>query len=1181
MAEFLNEVTTLSRNLSIFLFFSFNIFFYFNFLDLYLIKMFFKSFLLNKIVKSVGNNSRYNMILFLFALLVVFSSLSHSLSADIYLIGKVNLPADCRTVVAYHTLQLHQEDSKITGTITINPWFCRIQSFCNLIKCTQACLFQCNPSDSELDSILKQKFEMLTGSVTGTINGNVITMTADTDEGEFNIIVTISLDNTTGKISYSGQINSKVTCEPGVYVSGGISGEGIRREKPSVPVQQLNKSAMFISGNINLPVGCRYLVSHYTLTLSEENSNLVGTLNAETWHCRANSNKICSLGKCDDHDHCIPICDDSDESVRDSVLKTETVNLNPELTGKIINNVVTLTGTSLVDGEMEQIKVTGTISTDSNGKLTFSGYFDTPFTCEPGVVVKGSMTGTGIKNENVKPITAKLGDKCNDQIKCSEGICYEGICVPEPKCAISTTQCGGSCCLPTQSCDTSIGKCVPLFCNELLTQCGYSCTNTSFDVFNCGSCGNACGEGQKCADGRCVPINVSYVKCSGNATGTDMGNWNVQCFSGQCMIADSSFNYSGTYTGRFESSQDRGTVEITINPDGSAKLNANSEVYGDRIEASGSLSGSFLSMTGTYIQDGETISVFVSGECTPPCPKGYVQVGASCISLNGRDNCGIIGNQCKSNEICSNGKCVSCGIEETVCNNECVNLKDDSNNCGQCAKKCDFGKFCSNGTCIPSSSCVLDSIQYLQCGKECCAFTQWCDTTIMKCIPSLTKENESQCGSSTVDLSSDPNNCGVCFNKCNADEVCDNGKCVIPEICGNRICGVNESCSTCPEDCGSCIETGCNEKYPDLCEDKCVNLINDSLNCGVCGASCANDQFCNGGICIGGLGSKCNDTDNCAYGYCINNICQLKNCKSDSDCGSSEYCNQNLGVCDGGCRTEPDNCVNLTGQGVCNSSSRECIKFSCPAETVLINQECYSLTEKECNQSSDCGSGICYNNKCVSEEQPAQSNVESVKIGRSSFGESRSSPQLFLEKKRQVASDSLYSLFGISKTKLLAYDKCLRGSLCSSSDDCCGAPCLGSRCACSNSICTTTADCCSGYCENGRCASAPTTSLFFMDSLSGGVSSQIGCSGLIDECSPIEGTCVSLCNGLTMLLLLVSAGFGVYTWLHYKHPVAGLVGGSMPVIIGLATYPFVGIVIGIIMFALLASRSMERIERVI
>jgi uncharacterized membrane protein len=94
-------------------------------------------------------------------------------------------------------------------------------------------------------------------------------------------------------------------------------------------------------------------------------------------------------------------------------------------------------------------------------------------------------------------------------------------------------------------------------------------------------------------------------------------------------------------------------------------------------------------------------------------------------------------------------------------------------------------------------------------------------------------------------------------------------------------------------------------------------------------------------------------------------------------------------------------------------------------------------------------------------------------------------------------------------------------------------------------------------------------SLFLAEALRRDVTSQFGCTGLIEECDPSENQCISICNGLTSVLALVSLGFGGFVWRSYNHPVFGLLAAFMPVFIGMLTYPFVGIVIGVVMLGLL------------
>ncbi|MCX8202258.1 MAG: hypothetical protein N3G74_00380 [Candidatus Micrarchaeota archaeon] len=996
------------------------------------------------------------LIIFLMTLLsanLVFAA------AEIYLNGKINLPINCSRVLDYR-IYLQEEGSKLAGTIEMEAHSCWTEYVCMKCNCNwkggSSCIQECDDSDERVrDSLIRSDYEILTGSVTGSLNGNavdlIITTNIDGRSVQFSLKGTMTYD-ASGKTSFSGYLDSSITCEPGVYVKGSVTGEGLRREKK--PVQSDANSTIFLAGKLNLPSGCRYIASFYTLTLTQIGSNISGSIDSKTWHCRIDG--FCNVAcKCRfiSSDRCINTCQD-DRSLSNLLIRTKVESVSGNVVGTIKNNVID----AVANTQYGELRIGGVLQQESEGRISFSGNLDSSITCEPGVYVKGRMTGEGLRNELTKRKIG-IGDNCSDEIKCDEGKCVNGVCRPEPKCLTGATACGSSCCMPSQTCNGS--SCLPVFCKGGLTQCGLTCVNTSKDRFNCGSCGVTCKPDEYCSNGKCI-------------------------------------SYSGL-----------GGID--------------------------------------------------------------------------RNNCGQAGIKCNDNQICANGSCIECQNNLTRCGNSCVNLNSDPSNCGQCGESCSANQFCSNGKCISASQCVLNSIQYAQCGKNCCDLTQWCDTETMTCLPMLPisppGDMPAQCGPFVVDLSSDRQNCGMCFNACASDQKCTNGICTLVETCGNGRCGANETCSNCPSDCGSCIETGCLGEYPTLCGNICVNTANDSQNCGSCGAKCQPTQICLNGKCIGALNSECRVDADCLYGYCVNSTCRLRNCLSDSECGRDEYCSMNLGVCDGGCRTSPDNCNLLLGSpGRCDPQTRECIGLTCPYGTVLINNSCFQITIEACNQSEQCQSGICLNNRCISTDNPIAPVESATKIGKPSFGSgaaAKSSPKLFAIEENQAASEFLYSLLGTSKSKLLAYDSCLRGSICSTSDDCCGAPCLGSRCACSNSVCTTTADCCSGYCENGKCSSAPYQKLSLFSSLT---SQNLGCAGLIEECSPGEKTCISLCNGISLLLVLVAGSFGAFTWTRFKHPVAGLVAAFVPIVIGLAFYPFVGIVSGIILFSLLVYKDTGSIE---
>ncbi|MGM0595670.1 MAG: hypothetical protein ACQES9_01395 [Myxococcota bacterium] len=129
---------------------------------------------------------------------------------------------------------------------------------------------------------------------------------------------------------------------------------------------------------------------------------------------------------------------------------------------------------------------------------------------------------------------------------------------------------------------------------------------------------------------------------------------------------------------------------------------------------------------------------------------------------------------------------------------------------------------------------------------------------------------EKFCNGKCTDLSTDPDNCGSCNNKCGFDEFCQLGECI--KDCGDLI-NCDNTCvdiDTDTEHCGSCNNScpnpnnilvecdegechyQCKTNYADCNQDLdltdsdgCeVNLVNDDEHCGYCGLDCGNFAKC-------------------------------------------------------------------------------------------------------------------------------------------------------------------------------------------------------------------------------------------------------------------------------------------------------------------------------------------------
>ena len=753
----------------------------------------------------------------------------------------------------------------------------------------------------------------------------------------------------------------------------------------------------------------------------------------------------------------------------------------------------------------------------------------------------GPSCGNGVCDPGENYISCP--DDCPFSMFCGNGVCESwencstcsidcGSCPPSPYCGDGVCSAGETC----SSCPQDCGSCPPSdrpSCPSGMTRCAGTCVDTSSDPSNCGSCGIRCQDAQICSNGICVcPSGLEL--CNGECVNPlydpdNCGSCGNKCILGVCINGQCQLNCpEGHY---FSNGQ---CIPFTICSVGQIQC------------------GSTCCLQ-TQSCDQNTLT------CYPPiCQVGKTQCGYDCVDLSSDiNNCGSCGNSCPAGKICKDGICQSISLLDICpdfapdkCGSTCTNFNIDKNNCGACGNRCHSSEVCIEGKCVLVPTCPIGS---LACGNNCCSLSQSCDQITLSCTPQICQTGQTQCGSLCVDTSKDRLNCGVCGNRCEIDELCINGQCV-SSSCGNGKCDSTENCSTCPQDCGSCE---CTSENPNLCNGICTNILTDSNNCGECGQICPVGYACENGVCKGMINSECDSDSDCSQGNCIDNKCQFITCRSDSDCLSTQYCNTNLNLCLDGCNSDSI-CQSIVGSSYfCQTSTHQCV--SCPENTVYQ-------------------AGLCVNESgghLPLVYQPSPDNPSSL-TSKPTFSYKKS-PKFFFEQEKQAALDELFTIFGTSKTRLLAYDQCLRGSLCSSSNDCCGAPCLDSRCACSNSVCTTTADCCSGYCENGKCISPKSTSFFFLDSISSAFS-RSGCSGLIEECSPDERTCISYCNGLNILLIASAAGLGAYLWSLFANPVIGLVAAFLPIVIGISTYPFVGIISAIFIFTFVYSRYLEKIQ---
>jgi len=399
-----------------------------------------------------------------------------------------------------------------------------------------------------------------------------------------------------------------------------------------------------------------------------------------------------------------------------------------------------------------------------------------------------------------------------------------------------------------------------------------------------------------------------------------------------------------------------------------------------------------------------------TSECsgdTPTC------CGTTCVDLETDEaNCGECGNQCQSEETCSNGLC--CPNGQTNCNGTCIT----SDQC--CADQdCTAGGECQSGTCDSSTntcsytnepdntSCNLSSTDskgkrrkgkatHAQGATGVCCNGVCTDETTCPCINPQTCDNENPCCANF-----DCDNSGKCVATCTNPQTCDNQN----HCCAGFDCDNSGKCvATCAAEGHPCVGQGnvccdgliCGPAPNPGHDLRCCDPTKDPINCvPICTPESCDAKQClvcsPEGVCVPKcpLGQQCDNNGNCVPTPCTPDNCNPDNCltctpsgQCVSTCTGGTTCN-GQGQCTGGgggggggggCTAaicNPSMCLTCNANGQCVSL--------CPfGQTCAPSGICVTLPTG-CQTDADCGlGGICTNGICfVTSTCPAgESNLQ-------------------------------------------------------------------------------------------------------------------------------------------------------------------------------------------------------------
>jgi hypothetical protein len=517
-------------------------------------------------------------------------------------------------------------------------------------------------------------------------------------------------------------------------------------------------------------------------------------------------------------------------------------------------------------------------------------------------------------------VCAGVAEICNNADDDCDGAIDEGFTL-----ASDPTNCGvcGHSCAANQVCQN--GHCAwlvpqngctinPEVCDNVDNDCDGSIdenTSLSSDNANCGVCGRACAAGQHCVTGACV--------------------WNTPQSS--CVPA----------------------AEICDQADNDCDgaIDENTSLQTDPLNCG---TCGRVCAAGQHCESGFCTWNTPINLCGAPQSESCDQEDNDCDGFIDEDfnllvdelNCGVCGHACLAGQHCESGHCAwdsplqSCVPAGETCNSiddDCDDLIDedfnlllDELNCGACGNACQAGQSCSGGHCrwdVPQQDCV-------SVGETCNSVDDDCDGFI--------DEN--------YNLQLDLNNCGTCGRTCGAGQICQAGHCqyIIPQL---SCAPVAETCNNNDDDCDGVIDDG-------------YNLLNDPLNCGICGRNCGAGRTCNAGKCVNILPvSNCtpsNETCNNADDDCDGVIDNTFNLQTDeANCG---ICGQS---CAAGQSCQSGHCTWNIPQTYCVISAEVCDQIDNDCDGSIDENWNFLNDPQHCgNCFTSCGAGqFCLNGHCA------------------------------------------------------------------------------------------------------------------------------------------------------------------------------------------------------------------------
>jgi len=352
----------------------------------------------------------------------------------------------------------------------------------------------------------------------------------------------------------------------------------------------------------------------------------------------------------------------------------------------------------------------------------------------------------------------------------------------EPDC--EGKQCGWDECWGT------CGECTGMqeACVEGVCLCQPAC-----DGKDCGpdGCGGECGTctvcGKECQEGQCVFVNCDGVECGDDGCDGSCGlckeEDNEFCSAGQCVCTDAECGELCCAPGEvcYEAA--------CCTPDCTGKVCGSDGCGGQCIP-------------GCDDGKGCTADDCTDGACSYPVTEGCL-IDGECVAGEGEDPdefCMYCDPAQTVDDWSPKTDGVTCGINADCQGGACACMYEE------CLDAC-----CDNGQICFGDQCCLPDCGGKECGKDGCGGV--CGELVGECPGPQDEciEGACICQPACDGKQCGPDGCDGSCGDCGEGNECQEGICW--GSCGDGVCGDGETCTSCPGDCGGCVDLDCD---PDL-----------------------------------------------------------------------------------------------------------------------------------------------------------------------------------------------------------------------------------------------------------------------------------------------------------------------------------------------------------------------------